>query len=243
MVARCPRSQYKDGSCDSGCNNAACNYDGGDCLQTCDLWTEDSDCRLNTWIFDGECNVACNTSECGWDYTDCVDTSTSNDTCNNLNSWQIDYNYSSSVVCYSDWIDDEWCDSYCLELDCENMDETSCDGSLKGGCYSGSDCQQANAIIINLISNLMEPLELITVEEVCEHYTEIAGILGADTNEMNCTQAFDINDLNKNGYIGFWEGIVASAEGWGLYADAHWQQKLLQLDCSNCLDNQSLYWW
>ena len=120
---------------------------------------------------------------------------------------------------------------------------SSCDGSSRGACYSGSDCQQAHAIIINLISSVMEPFELITVEEVCEHYTQLAGILGADTNEMNCSEAFDRGDLNSNGYIGFWEGIVASAEQWGLLEYAHWEEKLEQLDCSNCLDNRSLYWW
>ncbi len=53
-----------DGWCDEVCNNAACNWDGGDC-----------DCSPGCyphWIGDGWCDSVCNNEACNWDGGDCL---------------------------------------------------------------------------------------------------------------------------------------------------------------------------
>ena len=53
-----------DGSCDRVTLNEACNYDGGDCDDTCfgDLSKLD----------DGHCDQELNTKGCSWDGGDCL---------------------------------------------------------------------------------------------------------------------------------------------------------------------------
>lgn len=53
----------------------------------------------------------------------------------------------------------------------------------------------------------------------------------------NCTQAFQDNDLNSNGYMGFYEGIILARNYFGLS-----KEKATQIDCAMCLSNQSLYY-
>ena len=47
-------------------NSPHCGYDGVDCLQTCDLWSDNPNCSLDTLVLGGEGNFACSTSEGGW---------------------------------------------------------------------------------------------------------------------------------------------------------------------------------
>ena len=243
----CPTKQHGDGVCNTDCNNAECGFDGGDCAQTCNLYIDtssdsnsDSDfnattCTLDTWQMDGICNTGCNNSLCNYDFEDCIYKYTKNDTCNNL-LYDIE-----NVTCYSDWTDDLWCDSHCEQLLCEHSNSGCATATTP--CYSSSTCRTVHSTIITLLAAIYPPKELITLNEVCEYFQLLALVSETDTQNLNCSQAFDIADLNNNGYIGFWEAIVYTAEYWGLYGAVHWEKKIEQIDCSSCLQNASLYWW
>ena len=267
----CTTKRHGDGVCDDVCNNAGCGFDGGDCDQLCNLYTnttcykyfdinnnnsnstseiiaiaENSDtnatCTLNNWQLDGVCNIGCNNSCCHYDFNDCVYTPTTNDTCNN-NAFDDteNENGNANITCYTDWAVDLWCDSYCEQLLCENP-SSGC-GSTADPCRAGTNCHSVHATIINLLAAIYQPYELITLNEVCEYFQLLALVTETNTDNLNCSQAFDTADLNNNGYIGLWEAIVYTAEFWGLYGALHWQDKIEQIDCSACLENASLYWW
>ena len=53
-----------------------------------------------------------------------------------------------------------------------------------------------------------------TVDEVCDNYNAVQTLLHIDES-LNCTQAFDFYDVNKNGYIGLYEALLATKEGLG----------------------------
>ena len=243
-VYECPTRGHGDGSCNEKCNNADCGFDGGDCNQLCNLYNytaisaQNTTCTLDTWQMDGICNIACNNSLCNYDFQDCVYTPTTNDTCNNLS---YDIENITNITCYSDWTDDLWCDSHCEQLLCESS-SSGC-GSSDTPCGGDTSCNTAHSAIMNLLASLYEPYELITPNEVCENFDLLALVTETNIDNLNCSQAFDIADLNSNGYIGFWEAIVYTAEFLGLYGTVHWQEKIEQIDCSSCLDNTSLYWW
>ena len=234
----CATKTHGDGACDPECNIALCGFDGGDCNQLCDLYTSVYDsnttCTLDTWQMDGVCNMACNNSYCNYDFQDCIYTPSANDTCNNL-SYDIE-----NVTCYTDWTNDLWCDSHCEKLSCEGS-RSGC-GSINP-CVKDGSCSTVYGATINLLAATYEPYELITLNEVCENFGLLTIIIETNIDNLNCSQAFDFADLNNNGYIGFWEAIVYTAQHWGLYGAVHWQEKLQQIDCSSCLENASLYWW
>ena len=188
---------------------------------------------------DGVCNIACNNSLCNYDFDDCIYTPTTNGTCNNLPDDQ-DLEI-ENVTCYSDWTDDLWCDSHCEQLSCEGK-SSGCGSSITP-CWKKASCSTVYGIIINLLAAMYEPYELITLDEVCDNFELLAVVTQTNVDNLTCVQAFDIADLNNNGYIGFWEAIVNTAEYWGLDGAVHWEKKIQQIDCSSCLTNASLYWW
>ena len=235
----CPTKEHGDGVCQVECNIAACGFDGGDCDQSCNLYTNmtnvNSSCTLDNWQMDGICNVGCNNSLCNYDFQDCIYTPTANDTCNNL------LHDIENITCYSDWTDDLWCDSYCEQLSCEGTN-SGCSSSITP-CWGDGSCSRAYGTMMKLLAAIYQPYELITLNEVCEKFNLLALVTQTNIDNLNCSQAFDIADLNDNGYIGFWEAIVYTAESWGLRDAVHWKEKIQQIDCSSCLANASLYWW
>ena len=67
----CTSSWLGDGTCDSACNNAACEFDRNDCAtqNNPDVY---SDCECtSSWIGDGTCDSSCNNPECNFDAGDC----------------------------------------------------------------------------------------------------------------------------------------------------------------------------
>jgi hypothetical protein len=66
-AAGCPASYIADGYCDTGCNVAACSYDGGDCTATTECATG---CPAS-YIADGYCDTYCNVAACSYDGGDC----------------------------------------------------------------------------------------------------------------------------------------------------------------------------
>jgi len=64
-AAGCQTSWIGDGTCDSACDNAACDYDEGDC-DLCASGCEDS------YLNDGHCDTVCNNYPCNHDGGDCT---------------------------------------------------------------------------------------------------------------------------------------------------------------------------
>ena len=104
----CRLSQWKDGVCDAFCNTEDCDYDGGDCIQACD--TFNSGCTDDLLLND-ECDMSCNTTGCAYDYGSCAVNVDANDTCffqEGINGTDVE-----TIVCYTAWTDDAWCDGSC----------------------------------------------------------------------------------------------------------------------------------
>ena len=83
---------YRNGVCDTSCDDSNCEYDSGDCNQLCDL----EECDVTGWT-DTICNSACNSTECDYDGYDCD----SPLTCAN------------TTLCNPLMLGDGWCDIGC----------------------------------------------------------------------------------------------------------------------------------
>ena len=250
----CLNQYHTNGLCNEYCNNEACGYDGGDCNQLCS-------CDYNLW-FNDQCDLNCNNSLCNYDFYQCDASRSSslsdgnadaNSTCfeasinlnknasnNNSNNSNItDSGNNEDIKCYTSWIDDSWCDSNCFVTECE-YDGDDCSSDCVG------HCQDAYTYMIGYLANINQPNELMTMDEICDNIDIIKYISpNIDQGfENNCSQLFDFYDTNNNSFIGFHEAIVATADGWGfqdLYYHAN--EKLQQVDCSQCMHNSSLYDW
>ena len=214
-VYTCLNALHSNGVCDSNCNSDECNYDGGDCNQLCN-------CSYTLW-FNDECDNGCDNDLCNYDFYECGSYIDANDTC--------DFN----GTCYTLWTFDDWCDSSC------NVTECDFDGGKCISCQADSTCSTAEGFIIGALASQSKPRDLMTVDEVCDNYGAVQTLLDIDET-LNCTQAFDFYDINKNGYIGFYEALLATKEGLGFTDAVHWDEKKQQLDCSFCLANSSLYY-
>lgn len=183
------------------------------------------DCDLDLW-FNGECDESCNTTECAYDFYQCaVDTVNENETC---------YEYidnQSSIVCYSSWIGDTWCDANCrTSSECEYDDED---------CLACShSCDDVYKLVITYVAAISPPDELITIDEAC-HETVTVILEQKMQGFTNCTHQFEKFDLNNNGYVGMLEALIGLADFFGLDDET----KLNQIDCTNCVSNQSLYYY
>ncbi|CAG9326025.1 unnamed protein product [Blepharisma stoltei] len=103
----CTSSKLGDGTCDSECNTASCNYDFGDCsTEVC------SPGCYSYMIDDGVCNSECYNSACNWDNKDC----------------------DCSPGCNSDKLNNSDCDSECDNSDC-SYDNGKC-GDCASGCFT-----------------------------------------------------------------------------------------------------------
>ena len=69
-AANCFDSMVGNGICESSCNNANCNYDGGDCscAPGCDSTYENG-----VWNHVGECQEECLVEACHFNYNSCND--------------------------------------------------------------------------------------------------------------------------------------------------------------------------
>ena len=188
--------------------------------------------------FNDECDIACNSTQCLFDFDYCIDSEiNTNATCSYLESNQTG---EISDVCYKSWSDDTWCDFNCNVSSC-NFDNNECDYQ-----YCGGRCEQAYQIVIGYLASLYEPYELIDPSEICYDYETLLQVApNISYGYNNCTDTFKGHDLNNNGYIGFYEGIIATKEYWGFSGQTYENsnQKLDQIDCSQCMQNASLWFW
>ena len=206
------------------------------------------DCDYSLW-FNGECNVECNTTECLWDFYECMEIDT-NDTCNSYNSstsWDsYNLNISSSnlttsdiidsIPCYTSWVGDTWCDISCNTANC-NYDDGSCDGCL-------DRCEDIYGILNSIPLNGTYGNNVFTKDTACPYADLLFQFANDNDFETdNCSLAFDIVDINGNGFVGWWEAIQFAPALFGLLCMDHWEEKMLQVDCSLCLDNPDYWYW
>ena len=172
---------------------------------------------------------------CNFDFYQCgiIDVSDANvnETC-----YQFYDDNNNLKKCFTSWTDDVFCDINCNVEQC-NYDQGYCDSCI-------GDCETAYTFVISFLAALSEPVELITFNEFCDNWQQLQGLLTESLNGIdNCTIGFNTLDINNNGYIGYFEGILATSEYWGFDSMENLQSKLTQLDCSMCMTNQSLYYW
>ena len=236
----CPPDTWQDGVCSDACNREECNYDGGDCNQLCD-------CDYDLW-FNDKCDNECNTTQCNWDFYQCIDTFGINDTCSSANSTNSDnewINYTSIDVdisntpCYVSWIDDTWCDGSC------NVESCDYDGGWCDGCVYGSQCKELWDIIDTIPKEEGNSYgnDLVTPDAICDYRDVFVYLFDEFEESDNCSYIFHLIDLNSNGFIGWYEILQFFAFPLGITSHGHWKEKMVQIDCSGCLDNASYYYW
>ena len=258
---QCTPYDWRDGVCDTGCDTQECGYDGGDCNQLCLNQT----CNYNKWG-NGVCDQECNNTQCDYDFGDCGivfgnsscfeskvkpskwyygndtnDYDNSNSNFNSNSNSNYDYNYDNNYNqtyfdCPSDWLDDGWCDGNCYNNGDYHND--SCI-SEKSDCYQCPDlrkCYYIYNVIITNVAAIEEPIELVTLDELCSVWTYVSL---ASSKFNNCSQAFEAADINNNQYVGFYEAILLVNHD--LFQLSH--KKVYQIDCSTCLANSSIYYY
>ena len=180
----CTPTDFQNGICDDGCNLPQCNYDGGDCIQTCDF----DICDIHS-LGNGICDTGCNNTACNYDNGDCMDISNNidtNETCAN-------------VGCEPDWLNDGWCDQYCNNEYC-NFDETSC-----GTC--DSKCQFFTFQFF-FGANSITRDNLLDEQEICALWG-LLDTFGDDTFIYNCTEVIPVIDVDGNGKLNAYEASLS----------------------------------
>ena len=196
-----------------------------DCIQLCECnWT---------LLDNGICDQDCNNTKCDFDLIDCFI---------NYNSDTVCYGNETdpNVPCYESWIqdDDQWCDN-----NCKHWLQCSYDNNVCDGC--GGNCAYMKTILIDFVASIYEPSELMTMDELCVRWDEINSLTNFADGYKNCTIMFNDWDENQNGHIGLGEWIekaITRSNALDFQDSAHWQFRLTQINCSLCLDNQSLHY-
>ncbi|MEC9465796.1 MAG: LNR domain-containing protein [Myxococcota bacterium] len=138
----CPASFIGDGFCDSDCNTAECNFDGGDC-------DEPADCAVgctSTMLGDGTCDDACNVVSCSYDYGDCSSTEVCSDLCA---GWASD-GY-CDLSCNTDpcaWDGGDCCASTCIDgtYTCGGSAGTNFSCEDPDACESTGTCESCSGL-------------------------------------------------------------------------------------------------
>ena len=241
VVLGCSADLWQDGVCQDRCNVEECEYDGGDCNQFCD-------CDYNLWMND-KCDDTCNTTQCNWDFYQCVEADEVNETCNIVvvNEWNDDTNNDSdnySIHCYKSWVDDTWIDDTWCDASC-NVEMCDYDSGLCDECADDSQCGQL-LFFLNAMRSDEENIygnDLLTKQRACQYFGTLVFLFDEYDQSDNCSDVFDVVDINGNGFIGWYEILQQFAVTLGITQHIHWQEKVDQIDCSACLDNVSYYYW
>ena len=146
------------------------------------------------------------------------------------------------TTCYFSWIGDTWCDTNCMNDEC-NYDGGDCNANSNNDNCGAAACGVAYSIF-TIASEINGSSELITHGEWCAVYSLLQSYLPDDEEQgNNCSQSFTIMDENNNSYIGFYEGLsgigILDADAEVSRAD----EKLLQINCSICMNDPSLYYY
>ena len=134
----CSDSWRGDGWCDSACDNAACNYDDGDCGSTaqCSFFCS------NSQLGDGTCDFWCNTEDCNYDNGDCTNDDNSGGGLFDDDIWTGECSLSSCPGVHQGHCGafgqetDKWCDMGGTEVCCAENSEDCCEAN--GGAIAGT---------------------------------------------------------------------------------------------------------
>ena len=133
----CYDSWRGDGWCDSACDNAACNYDDGDCGST-------SSCSFmcsNSQLGDGTCDFWCNTEACNYDDGDCTNDDNSGGGWLDDDIWTGECSLSSCPGVHQGHCGalsiktDKWCEMGGTDVCCAQNSDECCDPN--GGAIAG----------------------------------------------------------------------------------------------------------
>ena len=128
-----------DGWCDSACDNAACNYDDGDCGSTAQC----SFLCSNSQLGDGTCDFWCNTEDCNYDDGDCTNNDNGDDTGGLLDDdmWTGECSFTSCPGVHQGHCGafstktDKWCEMGDTDICCAENSGECCDPN--GGAIAG----------------------------------------------------------------------------------------------------------
>ena len=113
------------------------------------------------------------------------------------------------------------------ESDCTQCTETS---SFYPGCY------RLYIVLMDGKATQNSPSDLWDIDECCSEWVYAQEAI-ARFDDINCTQGFDIINLNNDEYVSFYEMIVASHD----FFDIEYS-KAVQINCSLCLGDPSVYY-
>ena len=209
-TVRCPEDGWQNGECSQMCNNADCQFDGGDCIQLCHF--DKCDYKL---LGNGVCDEGCNTEYCNYDEYDCVE----------LDNYDLCQSTFDEHGCNATWINDGWCDGNCRYIPQCGYDENDCpSSSCEAECYSFY-------IIFEFVANSFTSDDYIAEDELCDDYHwTLLMFHQAQYGIYNCTQLMTMWDTNENGFVSYHETLI------GLYQSLDISlEKTMQLDCSTCV--------
>ena len=123
-----------DDYCDPACNNAACNWDGGDCDDDTNYDDTSASCSSlfcsYSQLGDGTCDYFCSGPECNYDNGDC------NEKCDYTNECRLDKIGDGECGIFSQTTD-KWCEFDGVLVCCSDESDFS-------------DCCEPNPIIISI---------------------------------------------------------------------------------------------
>ena len=175
-----------------------------------------------TLLLDNVCNHECNKTICEYDFGSCIDTQSANQECGFIGSG-----------CLNGWIEDGLCDANCYNQfhgtgECGNGDNIDCNDNCP------LQCKTLWSQFKDIVSSRNEPIELADATEVCFVWPILSSFI--PEKNLTCQQGLIQFDINNDGYISFYESILAVHLQYAMT-----YQKAINVDCSKCMDNSSLY--
>ena len=225
----CRPSINGNGACDNACNFEECNWDSGDCHQTCNFGFNSSICDPLTDWNNGICDSNCSSAKCNWDGYDCPGYNQTVPTycglrsnpdpndpnfieydydyhSNNFNMTQLEYDlnyYSNYQLCnVTSMLGNDICDKNCL-----NANITECND------YEAQhDCQCSENSLCFVAHNVFEVIdtsddELVDQKEMCAFWDSFVLLLPNNFPITNCSNMTGnhVIDLNMDEYLTFGE--------------------------------------
>ena len=238
----CHPHKWQDGYCDSACNKAVCNYDGGDCNQLCDF----DECDYTMWT-NNECDEECFNYDCGFDFCSCsisIGNVTSPDplaesliTNDEYSLYQDEcvLNVTKCMIetdfkCKENWLGDGYCDDWCDNEYCR-YDMDDCDSE----CIDVLQCYSL-WYAFDLLANYITTDYFLDTEEACALWPLLtASVILPENADWNCTTLIldPKNDLNG-------DSVLNPFEAMSLLMNHSIQST--QVNCSWCFPSVDIYY-
>ena len=240
-VFQCLPYVWQDGVCNPGCNTEGCHFDGGDCLQLCNL----DMCDYKS-LGDGNCDSNCNNTGCAFDMCDCgIPIPSVPGSCFDYYDCIVETECHVTFVdnitlglASESWINDGYCDNFCNNKYCnyDGDDCNSCTGSGAYNCDLGWD-------VFMTIANSTTYDHLISIDEGCNYweYFQLLDIFATENDynyekaSNNCTYGVLFFDQNGDQHWNFFEFQQL------LLLDEN-TNKTNQINCSFCAPSVEIYY-